>query len=156
MENFILSTTHTKIFDDAILCAGAYCTYQGKLLLLKRHPQKIYGNRWGVPGGKIEPGETLIEGLIREVFEEAGFWVDKNSIEPIHTMYIQSLDSWSNSVIYHMFYCPLTELPELIVHLDEHSEAQWVTPDEALKLPLVTAGGIEALGIYRDFIRKHS
>ncbi len=158
MEKFILSDTHSEIFDNAIVCSGAYCTYEGKLLLLKRHPQKLFGNMWGVPGGKLEPGETPEDGLIREVYEEAGFMVDKNRIEPIHTLYIQSVGSrpLSHLVIYHMFYCPLVEQPKLVVHLDEHLEAQWVTPDEGLKLQLVTAGGIEAIQIYRDFLVRRN
>ncbi|MBA3602304.1 MAG: NUDIX hydrolase [Parachlamydiaceae bacterium] len=156
MEKFILSDTHSEFFENAIVCSGGYCTFKGKLLLLKRHSQKLFGNLWGVPGGKLEPGETPEDGLIREVYEEAGFMVDRTLIEPIHTLYIHSTGILSHRVIYHMFYCPLLELPELNVHLDEHSEAQWVTPAEGLELELVTAGGIEAIQIYRDFLIRRN
>ncbi len=156
MDKFILSDSHSEIFEDAIVCSGAYCTFEGKLLLLKRHPQKLFGNMWGVPGGKLETGETPEDGLIREVYEEAGFMVDRSLIQHIHTLYIQSAGNLSHLVIYHMFYCPLAQLPELVVHLDEHSEAQWVTPEEGLKLQLVTAGGIEAIQIYQDFLIRRN
>lgn len=42
----------------------------GKLLLVK---QKVSPNRsWSLPGGRLEYGETLEEGIIRELYEETG------------------------------------------------------------------------------------
>lgn len=42
----------------------------GKILLVK---QKVSQNRtWSLPGGRVEQGETLEEGVIRELFEETG------------------------------------------------------------------------------------
>lgn len=42
----------------------------GKLLLVN---QKVSENRsWSLPGGRLENGETLEEGMIREMFEETG------------------------------------------------------------------------------------
>jgi ADP-ribose pyrophosphatase YjhB (NUDIX family) len=42
----------------------------GKILLVN---QKVSSNRsWSLPGGRLEQGETLEEGIIREMFEETG------------------------------------------------------------------------------------
>ncbi|MBA3239234.1 MAG: NUDIX hydrolase [Parachlamydiaceae bacterium] len=151
MKKYKLSRKRPENFDHAIVCAGGYFTFEGRLLLLKRHPKKLFGDCWGVPGGKLEEGESPEEGMIREVFEEIGFVVDRSLIEPICILYIES-EPRSHEVTYHMFYYPLDKLPILTLHLDEHLEEQWVTPSEALELPLVTAGGIEALLIYQDFV----
>ena len=40
---------------------------EGKLLLLK---QTYADKRWGLPGGGVEPGETIHEAIKRECFEE--------------------------------------------------------------------------------------
>lgn len=42
----------------------------GKILLVN---QKVSPNRsWSLPGGRLEQGETLEEGIVREIFEETG------------------------------------------------------------------------------------
>ncbi|GHO70383.1 DNA mismatch repair protein MutT [Ktedonobacter sp. SOSP1-52] len=43
---------------------------QGKFLLVKHHgPEE---SAWWLPGGVVEPGETLLEALRREMLEETG------------------------------------------------------------------------------------
>ena len=43
----------------------------GKILLVKRHPKSRHNpNQWELPGGKIEPGETSQQVLVREIKEE--------------------------------------------------------------------------------------
>jgi len=41
---------------------------------------------WGLPGGKVEPGETLKSALVREVFEETGYVVA--DLESVYTAFV--------------------------------------------------------------------
>lgn len=45
------------------------------LFLLRTSSDTFEPNTWGLPGGKVDPGETVKEGLIREVQEETGLTV---------------------------------------------------------------------------------
>ncbi|HUD11543.1 MAG TPA: NUDIX hydrolase [Candidatus Saccharimonadia bacterium] len=47
-----------------------------EILLLKRHPDDLGGNKWGFPGGRVEPKEDPSETVIREVKEETGLELD--------------------------------------------------------------------------------
>lgn len=55
-----------------ILAAAAVITDpEGRLLLVRRGKEPQRG-RWTVPGGSVEPGETLEQAAVREAFEETG------------------------------------------------------------------------------------
>lgn len=47
-------------------------TLDGKVLLTQRHPNKTYGLEWEVTGGSVLAGETCLQGIQRELFEETG------------------------------------------------------------------------------------
>ncbi len=61
---------------SVIPCVGAVIKdEQGRLLLIKRGHEPGAG-LWSLPGGRIEPGETDAEALVREMLEETGLTVE--------------------------------------------------------------------------------
>ena len=64
------------VSDSVIPCVGAVVTdEQGRLLMIKRGHEPGAG-LWSIPGGRIEPGETDTEALVREMLEETGLTVE--------------------------------------------------------------------------------
>ena len=64
-----------RVPDSVIPCVGAVIKDdQGRLLLVKRGHEPGAG-LWSVPGGRVEPGETDSEALVRELREETGLTV---------------------------------------------------------------------------------
>nr|WP_313091139.1 NUDIX domain-containing protein [Moraxella sp. CTOTU48268] len=58
--------------------AVAVIHFNNQYLLGFRHASQHQGNRYEFVGGKIEPDETPIQGLIREVHEEIGLDIGQN------------------------------------------------------------------------------
>ena len=55
------------------------CTETGKVLLLLRNDYGDEPNTWALVSGGVDPGESILEGLKREVSEE--MQIDPNIIE---------------------------------------------------------------------------
>ena len=53
------------------VCVGAVAVDDERLLLVRRGNPPAAGS-WSVPGGRVEPGETVGEAVVREVLEETG------------------------------------------------------------------------------------
>ena len=54
---------------------GVIVDERGRVVLIRRRYEPMAG-RWSLPGGGVEIGETLEEGVAREMLEETGFEVE--------------------------------------------------------------------------------
>lgn len=55
-----------------ITVVAALITRDAKLLVCQRRRDDTYALQWEFPGGKVEPGESLPQALVRELQEELG------------------------------------------------------------------------------------
>jgi len=63
------------IYKDAEAPPRRFEAPWGEYLLAQRPEGKVYAGYWEFPGGKVEPGETLLQALVREIREELGIEV---------------------------------------------------------------------------------
>jgi len=85
---------------------------------------------WDIPGGVLEHGEDTMEGVLRELEEEAGITRDKVgiSILDIGSGFNDKDEYWVTA-------CYTAEVDSSEVKLSfEHSEYKWVTPSEFLEM----------------------
>jgi ADP-ribose pyrophosphatase YjhB (NUDIX family) len=61
--------------EGPIVGVGAVVVHRGRVLLVKRGHQPLKG-KWSLPGGMLELGESLTQGVAREVREETGLNVE--------------------------------------------------------------------------------
>jgi 8-oxo-dGTP pyrophosphatase MutT (NUDIX family) len=91
----------------------------GRYLYLLRNDPKHPG-AWGLPGGKIEAGETLLGGMERECQEELGSFPDYQRLIPI-----EKFTSADAEFVYHTFVCVVeTEFTPVLNH--EHLGYAWI------------------------------
>jgi 8-oxo-dGTP pyrophosphatase MutT (NUDIX family) len=96
-----------------------YSTSTDRYLYLLRNDSR-HPNTWGLPGGKVNGNETLIEAINRECVEEMG-------IVPVYEKLIplEKFTSTDGKFVYHTFFCTITN--EFIPTLnDEHSGWAWI------------------------------
>lgn len=113
---------------------SCYLECQGNILLLHRPKHKSQGGKWGVPAGKIDPGENPNEALIREIREETGIELTNESLNFLNKVFVRYPDY---DFVYYMYKASLNELPEVQINIEEHQGYEWRTPKESLELELV-------------------
>jgi 8-oxo-dGTP diphosphatase len=66
-----------------LVAACALVDTDGRVLLAQRPPGKQLAGLWEFPGGKVEPGETPEQCLIRELHEEIGVETETACLAPL-------------------------------------------------------------------------
>jgi 8-oxo-dGTP diphosphatase len=115
--------------EAPIVGVGAVVIDGTKVLLVRRGQEPLKGE-WSLPGGALELGETLQQGIVREVLEETGLIVVPGGIIEILDRIIQ--DEASGRVRYHYvlidFVCHATG--GALGPASDAEEARWVERDQ--------------------------
>ena len=93
-----------------------------KFMICQRPPHKARGLLWEFVGGKVEPGETLQEALVRECREEIGVLLSVGDVFMDVTHEYPDL-----TVHLTLFHATIAEgVPQML----EHHDIRWITPRE--------------------------
>lgn len=107
----------------------------GRRFLLTR--ERKYGSSWSIPGGRVEPGEPLVDAAIREVYEETGVPIRLDGILRVeHTPSGSSGGSGDARVRVLFTGSPIEDTPPKTTADEESLGAAWLTLDEIRALPL--------------------
>lgn len=91
----------------------------GKALVLRRSATDPWmPGRWNFPGGRVDAGETAQQGILRELYEEAGIKLPRRKLR------------WAFSYrdhpgVTHVFWAKLDKRPRVVSHDGEHDAALW-------------------------------
>ena len=135
-------------FPDAPITGVGAIVVDGQdvlsVLLVRRGQQPLKGE-WSLPGGALELGETLQQGIVREVREECGLHVIPSAVVEVFDRIV--LDEATGRVRYHYVLVDFLCHPVggTLVSGDDAEEAVWVSREElgAYGLPAFTLQVIE-------------
>ena len=117
----------------AFRAAGCFCLSGDEVLLIQRQQGKPFALHWGIPTGKIEPGETAAQCMARELAEEIGLAVQLDALMPVADYVV---DDRGTVFDYTAFALRLPARPELTLRPEEVRRVEWV-PVAAVRKRLV-------------------
>jgi ADP-ribose pyrophosphatase YjhB (NUDIX family) len=131
-----------------IVGVGAVVLRQGEVLIVRRANPPLQGE-WSIPGGALDLGEKLRDGVAREVLEETGLAVE---VGPVLDVFDSIFPDSEGRTKYHYvlidYLCHLRS--GTLVAATDASEVRWARPEEldALGMKQVTIEVIrKAIGL---------
>jgi len=93
-----------------------------KFMICRRPPHKARGLLWEFVGGKVEPGETKEQALVRECREELCVTVKVGGV------FCEVVHKYPDITVHLTLFCAeiISGVPKLLEHVD----IKWITPDE--------------------------
>lgn len=106
----------------------------GTYLLAQRKAGDSGAGLWEFPGGKIESTETQAAALMREIEEELGVLLTRDSLSHLAS---NEHNYGERKIRLHLWLCEVAQKPQIT--LIDHQAIVWVRPSEMGKLTLSEA-----------------
>ncbi|MDQ0563921.1 8-oxo-dGTP diphosphatase [Rhizobium mesoamericanum] len=116
-----------------LVAACALIDSDGRILLAQRPQGKSLAGLWEFPGGKVEPGETPEESLVRELHEELGITTKVACLAPL------SFASHTYEKFHLLMPLYVCRRYEGIPHGKEGQALKWVKPQALRDYPMPPA-----------------
>jgi len=132
-----------------LLVARALITDNERILMVQRsHTDTHNAGLWEVPGGKVDDGEGIIEGLMRETHEETGLSIELVSpMAHVESRVIED-GKYAGRLHVSLFYVA-RRLSGIATPSHEHEAAEWEFPHLAHAYDLTTPSRL-ALASFRN------
>ena len=103
-----------------VVCVWVY-DGEGKLLLTRRAKGKSFAGTWENSGGAAQAGETSLQAIARELFEETGIRAEASEFE--------LFDRGRDGNTHYDYYCIRRQFPieQVVLQPGETDDAKWVT-----------------------------
>lgn len=120
-------------FNPRFETVSCFIEHQEQILFLLRQDHKSEGNKWGIPAGKIDPGEDALTAIQREIYEETRIKLEKVSFKFFKRVFVK-YDEYD--FVFTMFSAQAAS-PEVVINAAEHKDFIWQDKNKMLKLNLV-------------------
>ena len=118
--------------DTKIVLTGILKDDNEFLIVKRNENDELYPGAWEFPGGHLENGETIKDGLKRELFEEIGF---NEEFDPIITHYYDEIKNKNGNLIYNLeidFIINVNKNDINVILSNEHCDYKWVGKESSL------------------------
>jgi 8-oxo-dGTP pyrophosphatase MutT (NUDIX family) len=105
-----------------------------EILLVQRPKDTVHGWTWSEPWGKIDPDESSMNAMKREIFEETWLELEDKNIKFLFKKYM-NLNATNVSIDFYSY--PFSSKPKITINPSENCDYTWVTPNNALTMNLI-------------------
>ena len=127
---YIVPAARAVLFDD-----------RGRILLIRRGDNHM----WALPAGGMEPGESVTECMVREVWEETGLTVEASAPFGVYSEPRFTAPTRPDAQLLTVAYRVNGWRGELQRTTNETDDARWFTVDELRELPDLMPSYLETI-----------
>lgn len=124
---------------------AAMIHHEGHILATQRASGE-FKDGWEFPGGKVEPGETPEQAIVREIQEELGMTICPETL--VTTV------EYDYPNFHLTMHCFLSSIARGEVHLLEHEAARWLSPQELESVAWLPAD-VAAVASLRELLAQN-